>query len=258
MATRTLLALLSFPFFTFSRIAEAINLWDIRKDVANCVRHVDKSTRHFSVPKELIQSLVVAEDRRNAMHCGVDPIGILRAALSIITKNGLQGASTIEQQFVRVVSDSYERTLHRKIREQALAIAVSRRRSKVDISTAYLCMAYYGYGLAGKTGLKILCGRDLYACSSPQIYETIARIKYPQPIHASEIWRRKLEYRSSYIANRLLHISARSPKVAAPNTLFPISLAFQSLKGSMQIQYPSLVAFIIGVLLFAQNLEAAT
>ena len=102
MATQTFLTvlstLLSVPFVIFSRIAEATNLWDIRSDIGVCLRLVDDLACQFPVPNAFIQVLVVAEDRRNALHFGVDPIGMIRAAISLVTGKGLQGASTIEQQ----------------------------------------------------------------------------------------------------------------------------------------------------------------
>ena len=207
MATRSILTilstLLSAPFVAFSRIAEATDLWGLRSDIAVCLRHVDDGACELPIPKAFLQALVVAEDRRNAIHFGVDPIGMIRAALCLVAGKGIQGASTIEQQFVRVVSGRYERTIHRKIREQALAIALSRRRSKDDISTAYLCVAFYGHGLVGVSGLTTLCGNTLESCPSKTIHQAIARLKYPQPLLPSHRCRSKLVRRAAYISRRL-------------------------------------------------------
>ena len=214
MATRTFLTvlstLLSVPFVVFSRIAEATNLLDLRSDIGVCLRLVDDLAWQFPVPNAFIQALVVAEDRRNALHFGVDPIGMIRAAISLVTGNGLQGASTIEQQFVRVATKRYERTIFRKIREQALAIAISRRRSKTELSRAYLCVAFYGHGLVGMSGLTTLCGPALESCSSQKTHQAIARLKYPQPLFPSHRWNRRLVRRATYISRRL-HSPPRQP-----------------------------------------------
>ena len=161
---RVLTALLSIPFIAFSGVVEAFDLWKLRADLAVCVETADRNKSLRLLPSVFLQILVAAEDRRNAEHVGVDPIGMIRAALSLITENGLQGASTIEQQFVRVVTNRYEQTLFRKIREQALAIALSRRRRKKEISNAYLCVAFYGQGLVGLPALIKLCGETLETC----------------------------------------------------------------------------------------------
>ena len=206
MATRAILSvgllISSVPFVVFSRVAEAIDLWDLKADIALCLRAVDSSIAR-PIPLEFIQSLVIAEDRRHAVHLGVDPVGILRAILVRMAGKGIQGASTIEQQFVRVITDSYERTIQRKIREQALAIAVSRRRNKAQIASAYLSVACYGARFIGASGLRQLCGIDLTACPTYRIHGAIARLKYPQPMRSSTAWERKLVRRAAYIACRM-------------------------------------------------------
>lgn len=193
--------ILSTPFVVFSHIAESINLWGLKSDIALCLQVVDSKLSQ-PIPIKFIDSLVVAEDRRNAWHPGVDPIGMLRAILSRFRNKGIQGASTIEQQFVRVVTNSYEMKMRRKFKEQALAIAVSRRRSKVQIASAYLSIAHYGYRRYGKSGLKVLCGEKLWGCPERKIHESIARIKYPEPHEPSEIWKKRLAMRANYIMCR--------------------------------------------------------
>ena len=183
-------------------MAEAINLWNLKADIAICLDTVDRSKRQ-SIPVQFIHALIVAEDRRNHVHFGVDPIGVVRAVHAHITGKGIQGASTIEQQFVRVVSGAYERTIQRKLREQALAISVSRRRSKAQIASAYLGVAYYGPDLVGFSGLRRLSGTNLETCPAHRIYTAIARLKYPEPVQPSIDWKQKLFWREAYIANRM-------------------------------------------------------
>ena len=220
---KALLLLLSLPFIAFSRLAEALNLWNVRSDLSRCLGTVDDFADQHTLPKRFLQALVVAEDQRNADHFGVDPIGMMRAAASLVTRNGLQGASTIEQQFVRVVTKRYERTITRKIREQALAIALSRRRTKKQISAKYLQVAFYGHGLVGTQGLYRLCGNSLPASSSMTVYGAIARLKYPEPLNPSARWRQKLSRRVAYIA-ALLSESSGQPG-PTPVLLSPIELS---------------------------------
>ena len=201
---RTLITLLSIPFIAISRLAETIDLWGFRSDVAICLATVDRINRRRAVPSAFVQALIVGEDHRNSLHFGVDPLGVIRAVLALVTGSGLQGASTIEQQFVRVVTNRHERTIRRKIREQALAIALAHRRSKIEICNAYLCVASYGHGLAGLSGIVRLCGDALDACPPQKIHAVIARLKYPQPHQSSNRWKRKLNRRVSYIARRSL------------------------------------------------------
>ena len=103
---RVSLMILATPFLSFSRLAEVVNLWNLKTDLAICLQTIDKKLPQ-PIPGKFIQALVAAEDRRNAFHPGVDPIGIARAILARVGERR-QGASTIEQQFVRVVTGHYE------------------------------------------------------------------------------------------------------------------------------------------------------
>ena len=76
-----ILTVASTPFVAFSRAAETINLWNLRADIDRCLHAVDCNVVR-PMPREFVQALVVAEDRRNAFHLGVDPIGIVRAILA--------------------------------------------------------------------------------------------------------------------------------------------------------------------------------
>lgn len=123
---------------------------------------------------------------------------------------------TIEQQFVRVALGRYERTLRRKIREQLVAIAVSRWRPKAHIGCAYLALAFYGSGCVGRDGLKKLCGPDLYSATPGMIREAVARLKYPEPVHATSLWRLKHQRRLDYIAKREQWLTTGCrPRIAA-------------------------------------------
>ena len=78
-----------------------------------------------SIPFELIALLAAIEDRKFFIHDGYDVLGMIRAVHVFIFRSKLEGASTIEQQLVRVLTDRRELTLYRKFREICLASAVS-------------------------------------------------------------------------------------------------------------------------------------
>ena len=56
-------------------------------------------------------AVVAAEDRTFWTNNGIDPKGILRAAFSNAKGNATQGASTITQQYVKILYLTQERTL---------------------------------------------------------------------------------------------------------------------------------------------------
>ena len=206
MAEKTILRvvfrLFSCPLVFFSWLAERANLWKVRSDLERCLRTVDE-TAYESIPDCFVSALVIAEDRRYALHVGVDPVAIARALVVRLRKGAMQGASTIEQQFVRVVCNRYERSLRRKLWEQLLAIALSKRRSKYQIASAYLTVAHYGFGLTGLRGLRELCGDCLKSCAQHKAHEAIARLKYPEPRRHTERWRDQVRHRVDYISVEL-------------------------------------------------------
>lgn len=198
---RLLVLCLSAPFIAFSRVLEILNVCNIRADVESCTEAIDSIA--IEAPSIFIDTLIVAEDHRSYLHAGVDPIGIARAMRSYLRRRrASQGASTIEQQLVRVITRRYERTLERKAWEQMLAIAVSRRRSKRRIASAYLGVAFYGSDCIGIEGLRKRCGRNLADCNEYMVRAMIARLKYPEPLRPSLEWLHRHRRRMEYIARR--------------------------------------------------------
>lgn len=102
---------------------------------------------------------------------------------------------------MRTVSGRYEKKISRKIREQIVAVAVSRRRSKLQIATAYLSIAFYG---TKRIGIKTLINTEteLPVSESGNIRGVIARLKYPEPSEPTCQWKRKINHRVRYIENR--------------------------------------------------------
>lgn len=123
---RFLLWTFSFPIVVISRCFEIASSSSFRNDLQQCLDVIDQFGK--SIPYPFVGVLIEAEDHRNAHHPGVDPIGMIRAVWVFFIRSHTQGASTIEQQFVRVVTGRYKRSLARKLREQILAIAVARQR----------------------------------------------------------------------------------------------------------------------------------
>ncbi|MGL5423658.1 MAG: transglycosylase domain-containing protein [Serratia fonticola] len=120
--------------------------------------------------------LVTAEDHRNPIHYGIDPIAIIRCIYLQLTKKIIQGGSTIEQQLVRTLTGRYEKTLRRKLREQVIAILLTKIvRNKNEIGKAYLHCAYFGHAKEGFLNLSISDRKDAS--------ELIARLKYPTKEH---------------------------------------------------------------------------
>lgn len=183
---RLLYFLLTFPILLIGEAFLVLGVFQLRKNLNSCILAVDVNGKE--VPEKVVPYLVVAEDHRSSHHFGVDHIAIVRALFLWMSNSGIQGASTIEQQFVRVVTGDYSHSLVRKFREQLLAVSLTMRRPKADIAKAYLAIAYYGSDSGGLKGIRSLDGKGLMLASEDQIASIIARLKYP-PDSASSILR---------------------------------------------------------------------
>lgn len=170
-------------------------------DLDRCLTLV---ARHgASVPSVLIEALVLAEDHRSQLHPGVDVIAMIRALWVRATSGQIQGASTIEQQYVRVVSNRYERTMVRKLREQLLALMLARRADKQAVASAYLAIAFYGTGSIGIDALRARFGEDLSKVSLREALTVVAQLRHPRPLQPSEAWQSKISARLDLLFNRV-------------------------------------------------------
>lgn len=208
MAIRPVLRLaiyiLALPLIVISQLMIWLRLCGLHEDLMRCLTVVDSAP---SIPSHFVVTLVAAEDHRSSIHPGVDPIAMLRALLVWSRGGQVQGASTIEQQLVRVALGCYEKTLRRKLREQLVAVALSYRRSKEQIAKAYLSNAFYGSGSYGLAALTYVCTPNLETTSQDSISMMVARLKYPRPLSPTAEWHQRIKARVQYIAIRL-HRSA--------------------------------------------------
>ncbi len=111
------------------------------------------------VPQVLEDAVVAAEDRSFWTHRGVDPQGLVRAAVTNYREGAVvQGGSTITQQYVKTAYLSTERTLERKLNEAVLATRLERQltdelgsagAAKEEILWRYLDSSYFGGGAYG-------------------------------------------------------------------------------------------------------------
>jgi membrane peptidoglycan carboxypeptidase len=101
------------------------------------------------IPQSMQNAAIAAEDRTFYTNNGIDPKGIVRAAFSNAKGNATQGASTITQQYVKILYLSQERTLSRKIKEALLSLKVQQEKSKDAILEGYLNTIYFGRGAYG-------------------------------------------------------------------------------------------------------------
>lgn len=101
------------------------------------------------MPQVIKDAVVAAEDRSFWTNPGIDIKGILRAAFSNAQGNETQGASTITQQYVKILYLTQEHTYKRKIKEAVVARKVAKENSKEEVLAGYLNTIYFGRGAYG-------------------------------------------------------------------------------------------------------------
>jgi penicillin-binding protein 1A len=125
------------------------------------------------IPPIVKEAVISIEDKRFMTNSGIDLRSIARAFVTDALHGGsVQGASTIEQQFVKnALQEQSHRTIFEKLREAALAFHLAHRWSKEKIITEYLNTIYFGNGAYGiEAAASTYFGQDVNhrGCGTPK------------------------------------------------------------------------------------------
>ena len=109
-----------------------------------------QSIQYENLPKNLVNAVIVTEDKRFFFHPGIDIKGIVRAAI-VNLKSGriVQGGSTITQQLAKNLFLTPERSFTRKLHELILSFWLEIRFTKQQLLSIYLNRVYLGSGTYG-------------------------------------------------------------------------------------------------------------
>jgi penicillin-binding protein 1A len=183
-----LLGLVSFVFGMFVAVASDLpsltrfsQLKDAQSsvlldDLGHPIGVISQQNRVIVTPSEIPQivkeAVISIEDKRFQTNSGIDIRGIARAFVQdVIHQGSIQGASTIEQQFIKnALQAQSHRTIFEKLREAALAYQLSHKWSKEKILTAYLNTIYFGNGAYGiESAAQTYFGQDVnhLGCGTP-------------------------------------------------------------------------------------------
>ncbi|KFZ36209.1 penicillin-sensitive transpeptidase [Shewanella mangrovi] len=115
------------------------------------------------IPKPLLQAFIATEDSRFYEHKGVDPVGVLRAAIVMVTTGQKrQGASTITMQVARNFFLTRDKKFIRKIKEIFIALHIEQLLTKDEILELYVNRIYLGqraYGVGAAA--QVYYGKDV-------------------------------------------------------------------------------------------------
>src|SRR5688572_29699275 len=183
-----------------------------------------------TLPKYVGQAFVAVEDQRFYEHDGVDVVGIAGAIKDNIL-GGRRGASTITQQLVGNMHpdeiDRTDRSLGRKIKEQAAAREMEKHYSKEQILEAFLNQIGFGHGwfgiesaarhYFGKSASQLTLPEAATLAAMPKGPEIYKPVKYPARVKERRNTVLALMAQQGYITQAQSRAAQRAPLVTAPN-----------------------------------------
>ena len=102
------------------------------------------------LPAHLPKAFIAIEDRRFYSHYGIDPMGIVRAAVANVMHRGVsQGGSTLTQQLAKNIFLTQERTMSASCRRSSSRCGWSTNTPRTEILELYLNRVYFGSGAYG-------------------------------------------------------------------------------------------------------------
>ncbi|OYQ77521.1 hypothetical protein B9T11_10215 [Wohlfahrtiimonas chitiniclastica] len=146
--------------------------------------------------------IMALEDRRFLKHCGVDFKAFIREILKFKNRRG--GASTIDMQLVRTITNFKDRTIFRKLYESILAIIINFKYTKREIIDCYISNAFFGSQINGLNQLLKVLNCKYSELSIEDKSNIAAMLQLPKPLSREsnkqklELWNEKLSTRSLY------------------------------------------------------------
>jgi penicillin-binding protein 1A len=155
-----------------------------------------------AIPKRVVNAFLSAEDKNFYTHRGIDPVSILRAAVTDVSRlrdnRRPVGASTITQQVAKNMLLSNQISIERKIKEMLLASRIEAALPKDRILELYLNEIYLGasaYGVAAaaltyfdKSLDELTLGEAAFLAGLPKAPNHYNLARHPQAAKARRDW----------------------------------------------------------------------
>lgn len=106
-------------------------------------------TPRTEIPPQVIEALLLYEDRNFYYHPGINPFSVVRAIYEMASGGRRQGASTITMQLARIVYQIDSSKISGKFEQMLRALQIEFFYSKDDILEAYFNLAPYGGNIEG-------------------------------------------------------------------------------------------------------------
>ncbi len=194
---------------------------------------------HFDdAPEIMVKAFMAAEDDRFYYHPGVDAIGLMRAAVQLVSTGRIQsGGSTITMQVAKNFFLSHERVFSRKFNEILLALQIERELTKNEIFELYLNKIYLGnraYGV--EAAAQVYYGKSVNELNLSQIAMIAGLPKAPSRYNPINDPDRAL-IRRDWILGRMLDLGYITNTDHQNAIDQPISATYHGSKVELQAPY---------------------
>ena len=164
------------PMQVFTRDGKLINQFGEKRRIP---------VRLQDVPVPMQKAFLATEDNRFYEHFGIDPIGIVRSALVLITTGEKkQGASTITMQLARNFFLTREKAYIRKVKEIFIALHIEQLLTKDEIFELYLNKIELGNRAFGiGAAAQVYYGRALNELTLPEMAMIAGLPKAPSALN---------------------------------------------------------------------------
>ena len=137
------------PNADFEKQTSRIYFADCKTELGSFAVQDRTSISYDEMPDTIKDAVVAAENQTFWTDSGIDFKGIARAVFNNASGGSTQGASTITQQYVKVLYLTQEQSYKRKLKEAILALKLQQQISKTELLANYLNTIYLGRGAYG-------------------------------------------------------------------------------------------------------------
>ncbi len=189
-------------------------------------------------PTHLIKAFMAAEDDRFYYHPGVDIMGLMRAAVQLVSTGSIQsGGSTITMQVAKNFFLSHERVFSRKFNEILLALQIEQQLSKDEIFELYLNKIYLGnrsYGV--ESAAQVYYGKSINELNLAQIAMIAGLPKAPSRYNPINDPKRAM-IRRDWILGRMKDLGYVTPEDYSEAVNQPVTASYHGAKVELEAPY---------------------
>lgn len=170
------------------------------------------------IPEDLVKILLNIEDRSFYEHGGINIKSILASILqNIKSMKIVRGGSTIDQQLIKNLYLTNEKSLTRKIKEAYLAVKLNKELAKDEILELYINKVWLGHDVYGfSDGAKFYFEKDLKNLNKAELSLLVGTLNAPSKYKPFKLLR-KNTYTEDYLIRDNVEINNKLYKCVYNN-----------------------------------------